>query len=325
MMRPATSGVASKQFLKAALLAGVLIMGVWPAHSQTSTAKSSDLQPLAITFDDLPAHGKHPSSVSRLQIIQTFLATMRSEKLPPIYGFINGYRTEDEPSTIDVLKAWRAAGQPLANHTWSHPDLDDTSSDQFIHNIQANQPLLRTFMPETTDDWHWFRYPYLNEGNTLDKHREVRTWLKENHYKVAEVTLDWDDWAWNEPYTRCSAKNDSAGVKALHDSYLSSADIAISHYRDSSQRVYNRQIPFILLLHVGAFDARMFPELVALFRERGFRFVTLPDASADPAYSEDSDMAYDHGDTFIDQIAYKRHTSLRHDSRPVEVLQTVCR
>ena len=48
----------------------------------------------------------------------------------------------------------------------------------------------------------------------------------------------------------------------------------------------------------------------------------VPEASADPAYSEDSDMAYDHGDTLIDQMAYKRHIPLRHDSKPVDVLRT---
>ena len=310
--------------MRAKLLASVVMMSLWPAHFQTSPPKIAELQPLAITFDDLPAHGKRPPSVSRLQIIQAFLATMQAEKLPPIYGFINGVRTEEDPTTDLVLRAWRNAGQLLGNHTWSHPDFDDTSSDQFIANIEANQPLLRALMPATSDDWHWLRFPYLNEGKTVEKHREVRSWLKDNHYQVAEVTLDWDDWAWNAPYARCFEKQDETGIRALHDSYLSSADIAISHYRDSSQRVYGRQIPFILLLHVGAFDAQMFPELVALFRQRGFRFVTLPEAASDSAYSEDPDIAYDHGDTLIDQVAYKRHISLRQDHKPVEVLGTVC-
>lgn len=309
--------------MKARVLLILLFTSAFATNAQTAL-KSSHRQALAITFDDLPAHGKHPPEVSRLEIIKTFLATINRENLPPIYGFINGYRTEDEPSTLEVLQAWRAAGEPLANHTWSHADLDDTSSDQFIHNIQANQPLLRALMPNPSDDWYWFRYPYLNEGKTLEKHKEVRSWLKENHYKVAEVTLDWDDWAWNEPYTRCYAKHDNAGVKALHDSYLSTADTFIAHYRAASQRIYGRQIPFILLLHVGAFDAQMFPDLVALFRTRGFTFVTLSEAAADPAYSEDPDIAYDNGDTFIDQVAFKRGISIPHASKPAELLKSVC-
>ena len=138
--------------MKTSLLLAMALMFASVANAQTAS-----LQPLAITFDDLPAHGKHPPNVSRREIIQSFLTTIHREELPTIYGFVNGYRTEDEPSTIEVLKAWRAAGEPLANHTWSHADLDDTSSDQFIHNIQANQPLLRALMPAPSDDWHWFR------------------------------------------------------------------------------------------------------------------------------------------------------------------------
>jgi hypothetical protein len=63
-------------------------------------------------------------------------------------------------------------------------------------------------MPAPSDDWHWLRYPYLNEGDTFEKHREVHTWFKTNHYRVAEVTMDFEDWAWNEPYARCFVKND---------------------------------------------------------------------------------------------------------------------
>ena len=129
----------------------------------------------AITFDDLPAHGPHPPTISSLQIIQSILATLQRKKLPPAYGFINGVRTEESPETLDVLRAWRTAGQPLANHTWSHPDFNDTTASQFIANIEANQPLLRTLMPAPSDDWHWLRYPYLSEGDTLEKHRAVRT------------------------------------------------------------------------------------------------------------------------------------------------------
>jgi peptidoglycan/xylan/chitin deacetylase (PgdA/CDA1 family) len=261
-----------------------------------------------------------------MQIIQSILATLQREKLPPTYGFMNGVRTEESPDTLDVLRAWRAAGQPLANHTWSHPDFNDTFPAQFIAEIEANQPLLRTLMPGPSDDWHWFRYPYLSEGDTLAKRREVRTWLKENHYKVAEVTMDFEDWAWNDPYTRCTAKSDTAGLKQLHDIYLSTADEFISYYRAMSKAVYGRDIPLILLMHVGAFDAQMLPELLNLYRNRGFTFVTLPEAAADPIYAEDSDIAYTNGDTLTEQIAFKRGIPRPNfPNKPTALLQSVCR
>src|ERR1700733_5968166 len=283
-------------------------------------------QQLAITFDDLPAHGARPTSVSRLQIAQSILDTLKQQHMPPVYGFINGVRPEEAPETLDVLRAWRAAGQPLANHTWSHPDLNDTSSSQFIANIEANQPLLRTLMPAPSDDWHWLRYPYLNEGNTLEKHRKVRTWLKANDYRVAEVTMDFEDYAWNEPYARCVAKNDTVALQELHDTYLSTADEFITYYRAMSKAVYGRDVPLILLMHVGAFDAHMLPELLALYRSRGFTFVTLPQAAADPIYAEASGIAYKNGATPTAPVAFKAGTPRpSHEAKPFALLQGVCR
>ncbi len=181
-------------------------------------------------------------------------------------------------------------------------------------------------MPTPSDDWHWLRYPYLNEGDTLEKHREVRTWLKDNHYQVAEVTMDFDDWAWNDPYTRCTAKHDTDALQQLHDTYLSTADQFITYYRAISKAVYGRCIPLILLLHVGAFDARMLPELLTLYRTRGFTFVTLPQAAADPIYAEDSDIAYTNGDTLTEQLAFKRGIPRpHHQGKPTALLQSLCR
>jgi peptidoglycan/xylan/chitin deacetylase (PgdA/CDA1 family) len=290
------------------------------------SASAQGTQPLAITFDDLPNHGKLPPATSRVQVIQSILATLQREKMPPTYGFINGVKTEEHPEGLDMLRAWRAAGQPLANHTWSHPDYNDTTPEQFIANIEADQPLLRTLMPSPSDDWHWFRYPYLSEGDTLDKHRTVRSWLKENHYRVAEVTMDFDDWAWNEPYSRCAAKNDTAALTQLHDTYLSTADQYITYYRAISKAVYGRDISLILLMHVGAFDAHMLPELLNLYRSRGFTFVSLPQAAADPVYIEDSDIAYTNGDTLTEQLAFKRGIARpKTQGKPMALLQSLCR
>ena len=65
----------------------------------------------------------------------------------------------------------------------------------------------------------------------------------------------------------------------------------------------------MLLLHVGAFDAKMLPELIALFRQRGFQFVTLPQAQADPAYSQDPDVAFPGGGLLLELQATQQKTS----------------
>src|SRR5437660_1758413 len=106
---------------KGCFLAGLLLFSAVLAHGQQ----------MAITFDDLPAHGEKPAGMTRLDIARSILATLKQERMPPSYGFINGQRSEDDTSSPAVLNAWRAAGQPLGNHTWSHVDFDKVTPEQF--------------------------------------------------------------------------------------------------------------------------------------------------------------------------------------------------
>lgn len=246
-------------------------------------------QQLAITFDDLPAHGPLPAGTTRLQIAQLLLDTMRREHLPPIYGFVNAVHLAEDPSSAAVLKAWTAAGNPLGNHTYAHINLNATTAEAFEANIAKNEPTLKQYAPNF--DWHWFRYPFLAEGDTPEKAHAVRTWLAQHNYKIAEVNMSFGDYNWNPPYARCLARHDDAAIKQLHDTYLAAAGQAIGISRALAHvkhGLYGRDIPYVLLMHIGAFDAHMFPELIALYRSRGFTFVTLPEAESDPAFHDNA-------------------------------------
>jgi len=278
---------------------------------------------VAFTFDDLPAHGPLPPGEFRPEPIRSILKTLKAEQMPPVYGFVNGFRTAQYPYQAELLREWIASGNPLGSHTWSHPSLDQSSAKKYIANIAENEPLLRKVDPE--GDWHWFRYPFLEEGNTLAKRDAVRADLMAHHYKIAEVTVDFGDYLWNDVYARCAAKHDEAAIGSLHDSYLATADEYITYSRTLSQRLYGRDIPYVLLLHVGAFDARMLPELIALFRERGFEFVTLPQAESDPAYSVDPKMAFPGGGLFIELVAAARKVDTPDATEPEAELGRMCR
>ena len=287
------------------------------------TAVSAGAQQMAVTFDDLPASGPRPPTISRLQIAQSILDTLQREAMPPVYGFVNGVRTDEEPGTLAVLKAWRDAGEPLGNHTWSHPDLEAMTAAEFEGEIEKNEPVLKTYMGD--GDWRWLRYPYLHEGETVEKHRAVRSWLKAHHYRVADVTMDFEDYLWNEPYARCVAKGDAAAIETLHDSYLATAASYIETYRTMAKTLYGRDISYVLLLHAGAFDARMLPELLLLYRSRGFRFVSLPEAERDPVYAEDPDFGYPGGGALTEQLMAKRKLKFPGNTKPYKELEAACR
>ena len=278
---------------------------------------------VAFTFDDLPAHGPLPPGEARPEPVRSILATLKAEHMPPVYGFVNGFRTANYPYQIEILRAWHDAGEPLGNHTWSHPSLEKESAQAFIADIQKDEPILEKVDPD--GDWHWFRYPFLNEGETLAKRQKVRSFLLKNHYKIAEVTIDFEDYLWNDPYARCMAKHDDAAVASLEHSYLSVADEFIGVFRTLSQKLYGRDIPYVLLLHVGAFDARMLPRLIALFRERGFTFVSLPQAESDPAYAFDPNIGYPGGGTLEELVSKIKGVNFPDNTKPYKELDSMCR
>ena len=49
---------------------------------------------------------------TRLQVALKIIAALREAHLPPVYGFVNGVRIEEQPANVAVLQAWRAAGNP---------------------------------------------------------------------------------------------------------------------------------------------------------------------------------------------------------------------
>ncbi|MGH9642376.1 MAG: polysaccharide deacetylase family protein, partial [Terriglobales bacterium] len=151
---------------------------------------------LAITVDDLPTHGLMPRGLTRSDIARNMVAAFKANGIGPVYGFVNGDKLDRDWDNANVLKIWTDAGFLLGNHTYSHMDITPNSAAAFEEDIAMNEGTLEGFMGGK--DWHWFRYPYLNEGDTLAKRHAVRNYLRERGYRVAQVTIDFQDWAWND-------------------------------------------------------------------------------------------------------------------------------
>ncbi|MGC2479433.1 MAG: polysaccharide deacetylase family protein, partial [Candidatus Sulfotelmatobacter sp.] len=163
-------------------------------------------QKLAITMDDLPANGMLPPGVTQAENTKNVLAILKKRHVPPVYGFINSKKLEGNADGAAALKLW-AAAEPVGNHTYSHMDLEQSPAEAFEREIEENEPVLELLAPNagSGDDWHWFRYPYLHEGDTVEKRRAIRAYLKAHGYRIAQVTLDWEDYLWNTAYARCVA------------------------------------------------------------------------------------------------------------------------
>jgi peptidoglycan/xylan/chitin deacetylase (PgdA/CDA1 family) len=266
-----------------AMLTGLALTGCAVEQSALSPAG----QPLlAVTVDDLPTHSGMAPGETRATIARAIIAALAAERVPAM-GFINGATIDKEPALETVLEAWTEAGLPLGNHSWSHADVDEVAADDYRQEVVRNEPLLERHSPD--GDWRWFRYPYLREGSADTQRAAVRAILAERRYRIAGVTMDFSDWAFNDAYVRCAARGDTAAMAKLEKRFLKAARKSAKQSRTMARQLYGRDIPYVLLLHIGTIDARLMPQLLATYRGLGFRFVTLAEAQRDPTYAEDND------------------------------------
>jgi lysophospholipase L1-like esterase/peptidoglycan/xylan/chitin deacetylase (PgdA/CDA1 family) len=243
---------------------------------------------IALTFDDIPAHGPLPAGGDRLAIARTIVAALAAHHAPA-FGFLNKGFGIDDPESPRVIAAWRAAGLPLGNHSYAHVNLDQVGPAAFLADVHRNEPALAAAMSGA--DWHWFRYPFLAEGHDAASVAAVRAGLRAGGYRIAAVTMSFGDYAWNDAYARCVAKGDGATIGGLEASYLAAARAQALRSRTLAHGALGRDVPYVLLMHLGAFDARMLPRLLSLYEGMGFGFTTLPAAEADPFYAAATDLA----------------------------------
>lgn len=95
-------------------------------------------------------------------------------------------------------------------------------------------------------------------------------------------------------------------------SYLAEAKFELA----ASRQVYGRAIPFVLLMHIGAFDARMLPRLLDEYKDETFSFVSLDAAEQDAFHATDLRPADPPGPANLQAAARQKALSLlriRHD------------
>jgi peptidoglycan/xylan/chitin deacetylase (PgdA/CDA1 family) len=306
---------------------------VWPKAVMlflflVAFAGSSVAQKLAITIDDLPQNGALPPGVTRVDITRDTLAVLKKRHVPPVYGFINAKKLEGSVDAAEALKLW-AAAEPFGNHTYTHIDLEANTAEAFERDLEQNEPTLELLAKpgpgKSGNDWHWLRYPYLHEGDTVEKRRAVREYLTKHGYKIAQVTLDWEDYMWNSAYARCAAKNDKKSIEWLRTSYLTTASDFLDLGRAQAKLIYGHEINYVLLMHLGAFSSTIMPDALDLLKKKGFKLVTLEEAESDPIYQGDPDIGLHDAGTLLDQMMQLKQIKYpEHVEKPYKEVQSVC-
>jgi len=240
-------------------------------------------QTVAFTFDDGPKLGETPL-LSPQARNQALLETLRRHQVRAAL-FVTLNKGADCPEGMALLEAWSRGGHIVANHTVTHPDLNNpmVSLGQYQGEILACQERIRSLA-----GWRpWFRYTFLRQGNTPEKRDGMRAFLKQEGLMNASVSLDTSDWRLDSALREVLLRDPSADLQPFRRAYRDHLRQRALAYRDLSRRLFNRDIPQVMLLHHSLLNALFLEEAISLFEEMGWRIIDPQEAYQDFFYRLD--------------------------------------
>jgi peptidoglycan/xylan/chitin deacetylase (PgdA/CDA1 family) len=266
----------------AAVVCALVALSIGRGFSPAAgTAQAQTRRSVAITVDDLPqgGDGSSPAFDAVYAMNERLLRPFKDGRFP-LTGFVNAHNelTLGADNLRRILDLWLDAGAELGNHTYSHLDIDKVPLADYTANIAKGEPILRAALGARGKTLRYFRHPYLHAGATAETKARLQAFLDDAGYRVAPVTLDNSDYVYAALYTRPEHR------ERVRREYVPYMESVIEFFERRSVEVAGREFPQVLLIHANALNADLMPELLDMFRRRGYDFVPLDTALADAAY-----------------------------------------
>jgi peptidoglycan/xylan/chitin deacetylase (PgdA/CDA1 family) len=238
-------------------------------------------QTLALTLDDAPGMGPTPKLGPQA----------RSEALLKVLGahgvqvaiFVNGIDGGDTPEGRQILARWGQEGHLVGNHTYAHLNLQKVSLAEFTKDFLRCDALLKG-IPNYA---RLLRFPYLKEGDTLEKRDGMRRILQENGYRNAAVTIATFDWLIDEHLRSALKRDPLTPLEPYRAYYLQHLATIIRHYQALGRAVAGREVQHVVLLHLNLLNALFLEDVLGMLAKNGWKLVSPATAYQDPIYAED--------------------------------------
>jgi peptidoglycan-N-acetylglucosamine deacetylase len=243
-----------------------------------SSPSFAEAQSVALTFDDGLDPREEPQAAAWNKAILDALAAHGVKSML----FAAGARV-DSPEGMALVRDWGLAGHSIGNHTYTHSNFDGNrmTLEGFIADVERDEALLRNYPGWTPR----FRFPYLKEGNTALKRDGMRAWQSARHYESGAVSIDTSDWYYDERYRKWRALHPQADSAAYRNAYLQHIWGRSVYYDGLSQKLLGRSAKYVILLHTRSINADFLPDMINMFRSKGWTIIAPADAFSDPLYS----------------------------------------
>jgi peptidoglycan/xylan/chitin deacetylase (PgdA/CDA1 family) len=267
------------------------------AHLAGQSATQSGAQVVAehrvaITVDDLPgalpgddfAYGE----LKELQKINRGVPAALKAHHAWAIGFVNERKLQvqgERDARTELLQMWLEAGLQLGNHNFAHDDFSNTALQKYEDDLIRGEVVTEALLKAAGQSEKYFRHPYLNTGMTMEVKTAFDAFLKERGYTIAPVTIEDADYVFNDALAHALEKKDKKMAARAKKEYLEYVDTVFDYAEKESADMFGRQIPQILLVHDNALNAECLDALLEKLEKRGYKFVSLDAALADPAYA----------------------------------------
>lgn len=277
-------------------------------------ARSASAGEVAITIDDLPCGGDAETERSFEAVramTEKLLRPFREQRIP-VTGFVNEGRAVDfGPDGLrEVLELWLDAGAELGNHSHSHLSINNVPLAELTADITRGEPVVRAALEARGRQLRYFRHPFLFTGPTPEVKAGLQAFLDGQGYVVAPVTLDNADYMFAALYTRPERR------ERVRREYVPYMESVVASFEAASRALLGREFPQVLLIHANELNADLMPELLAMFRRRGYTFVTLDEALADEAYRLPEDYVGRGGFSWIHRWTRTKGLPMRAEPEP---------
>jgi peptidoglycan/xylan/chitin deacetylase (PgdA/CDA1 family) len=243
---------------------------------------------MCITIDDLPvvSYGKNDQE-HLLAITNALIQTFDQYQIPAI-GYVNERKLYDDGQVdekrIALLELWLESGYELGNHTFSHPNYDKVSYEEYTTDILKGEKITRPLVKKYNQELRFFRHPYLRIGSTIERHDSLVQFLAQHHYTEAPVSIDNEDYLFAKAYFVAYKKDDQELMQKIGKDYIQYMEKKVAYFEQSADALFQRPIKQILLLHANLINAHYLDDLAEMYQKRGYHFISQADAIEDPAY-----------------------------------------
>lgn len=220
---------------------------------------------ISITIDDLPFVGEY-----RNFHLNMMIETMTKEQVPAT-GFI--IAKEVRKDNWEILRKFRDAGFSLGNHTLTHANLGKLDAKGYKHEIAKADTILAPVLTQPK----YFRYPYLSMSSGQKK-EDILCFLAKKNYRVAPITVDSKDFVFNQRLLATPEMERRTYLEELKPFYLDFIHQQTIHAEEHNQYHHNTEQAQILLIHANLLNAYVLPDIINLYKENGYTFVSLEDA-----------------------------------------------